>query len=66
MVLLLDQMAQRYGLLPTEAFTRATTLDMVIMDMALTYEQHQHKKSQPGYVPEVPLETLLEIKEKAQ
>lgn len=66
MVLLLDQLAQRYGLLPSETITRASTFDMVVMDMALTYEQYQHKKSQPGFVPEVSVETLLEIKEKAQ
>jgi hypothetical protein len=34
---------------------------MVIMDIAMTYEHHQHEKSQPGYIPDVPLETLLEI-----
>jgi hypothetical protein len=61
MVLLLDQMAKRYGLLPSEAFTKASTFDMVIMDIAMTYEHHQHEKSQPGYIPDVPLETLLEI-----
>lgn len=66
MVLLLDQMAQRYGLLPSEAITKATTFDMVIMDMALTFEQYQQKKSQPGYVPEVSLDTLLEIKDKVK
>jgi hypothetical protein len=66
MVLLLDQMAQRYGLLPTECLTRATTLDMVIMDMSLTYEHHQHEKSKPGYVPDVDVETLLAIKEQAK
>jgi len=58
-------MAQRYGLLPTECLSRASTLDMVIMDMALTYEHHQHKKQEPGYVPDVGVETLLAIKEQA-
>lgn len=58
-------MAQRYGLLPTECLNKASTLDMVIMDMALTYERHQHEKSKPGYVPEVDVETLLAIKEQA-
>lgn len=66
MVILLDQMSKRYGLLPSEAIARASTFDMVVMDMAMTYEHYQHQKSQPGYVPEVPLETLLEIKDNAQ
>ena len=65
MVLMLDQMSKRYGLLPSETITRASTFDMVVMDMAMTYEQHQHEKSQPGYVPDVPVETLIEIKERA-
>lgn len=66
MVLLLDQMAKRYGLLPSEVMNKGSTFDMVIMDMAMTYEHHQHEKSQPGYVPDVPLETLLAIKEGAK
>lgn len=66
MVLLLDQMAKRYGLLPSEAMLRASTFDMVVMDIAMTFEYHQQQKSQPGYVPDVPLDTLLEIKENAK
>jgi hypothetical protein len=65
MVLLLDQMSQRYGLLPSEAIIRASTFDMVVMDMAMTYEHHQHEKQKPGYVPEVDVDTLLAIKEQA-
>lgn len=63
---MLDQMAQRYGLLPSQVMQTASTWDMVIMDMAMTFEHHQHNKQQPGYVPDVPLETLLEIKGNAK
>lgn len=66
MVILLDQMAQRYGLLPSQVMLQANTFDMVVMDMAMTFEHYQQEKQKPGYVPDVPLETLMAIKEKAQ
>lgn len=56
-------MGQRYGLLPSEIISRASTFDLVVMDMALTYERHHQEKNQPGYVPEVSVEDLMKIKE---
>lgn len=58
-------MGQRYGLLPSEIISRASTFDLVVMDMAMTYERHHHEKNQPGYVPEVSVEDLIKIKESA-
>lgn len=63
MVILLDQLAQRYGLLPSEAISKASTFDMVVMDMALTFEQYQMNKDKAGFVPDVPVETLQNILE---
>lgn len=58
-------MGQRYGMLPSEVITRATTFDLVMMDTAMTLEQHQQKTSEEGYVPELSTEELLKIKERA-
>lgn len=58
-------MGQRYGCLPSKIIQEASTFDLVIMDMAMTYERHVHDSSQSGYVPEVSVEELLKIKERA-
>jgi hypothetical protein len=58
-------MAQRYGLLPSEVIVRATTFDMVMMDISLSVEKFWREKDQPGYIPPVSEEELLKIKERA-
>jgi hypothetical protein len=58
-------MGQRYGMLPSEIISRATTFDLVIMDTAMTLERHHQDASQPGYVPDLSVEELLKIKEQA-
>lgn len=58
-------MGQRYGMLPSEVITRATTFDLVMMDTAMTLEQHQQASSQEGYIPDMSTEELLKIKERA-
>jgi len=62
---MLDKMGQRYGLLPSEVVRRASTFDMVIMDISLHVEQYHHDRQQPGYIPPVSTEELLKIKERA-
>lgn len=55
MVLTLDTMAERYKMLPSEVLGRASTLDLYIMDAALSYHDHQNKIAsgkQPDYDPE--------------
>jgi hypothetical protein len=58
-------MGQRYGMLPSEVISRATTFDLVMMDTAMTLEQHQQEASQEGYIPDISTEELLKIKERA-
>lgn len=59
-------MGQRYGMLPSEILTRASTVDLVIMDIALTYERHVNESQQEGYVPDVPVDTLLKIRDQTK
>lgn len=35
------------------------------MDMALTYERHAQEANKPGYVPDVSVDELMKIKERA-
>lgn len=64
-VLTLDQLGKRYGLLPSEVIAKASTFDLVIFDIALTYERHVNESSKEGYIPDVPIEELMKIKERA-
>jgi hypothetical protein len=52
-------------MLPSDIITRASTFDLVIMDIAMTLERHEQEASQPGYIPDVTEEELLKIKERA-
>ena len=65
LILSIDRMGQRYGLLPSELMMRANTFDLVIMDSAMTIERYQQDSNQAGYVPEVSVEELLKLKERA-
>ena len=64
-MLSLDQLGQRYGMLPSKVIQEASTFDLVIMDMALTYERHIQDSSKKDYVPDVSVDELLKIKERA-
>jgi hypothetical protein len=63
LIMSIDRMGQRYGMLPSELMVQADTFDLVIMDMAMTFERHQEQASQPGYVPEASVEDLLKLRE---
>jgi hypothetical protein len=65
LLLSLDTMGQRYGMLPSRLIEEGSTFDLVVMDMAMTYEKHLHESSQKGYVPDISVEELMKIKDKA-
>lgn len=46
MILMLDTMSQRYGLLPSETMDRASTFDLVILEAAISYENFQRAKAE--------------------
>lgn len=41
----LDNLAHRYNCLPSEAFARATTFDLYILDISARWVRHQENKS---------------------
>ena len=55
----LDSLGQRYSLLPSEVMERATTFDLQVADLAMSYQRLQQNKSN-GVMPEVKPEVLLE------
>lgn len=51
MMLSLDNLANRYGMLPSEALARATTLDLHILDVGAKWVNHQQELAKSGENP---------------
>ena len=64
MILTIDNLGKRYGMLPSTVLQQATTFDLVIMDAAMAYENHANRD--PNTPIEVPEEDLLKILEKTR
>jgi hypothetical protein len=60
MIMAIDAMCNRYGLLPGELMSRASTFDLFIYDAAASYIRHAQDKAD-GKAGDIPQETLLEI-----
>ena len=45
LILTIDSLGKRYGMLPSEVLERSNTFDLYIMDAALTFENYHHKKA---------------------
>jgi hypothetical protein len=45
-VLLLDSLATRYHLLPSEVLRRSDTLDILVIDTAMSWHRMQHEQAQ--------------------
>jgi hypothetical protein len=63
MIMAVDTMASRYGMLPSRVMQDANTFDLVIMDAALGYQNYLRNKDDPNHVPDVSVEELLRIKD---
>jgi len=61
MVMLLDTLSERYGMLPSEVINRATTFDVFIADTAISYRNLvQERQMNPDQVPDISEADLLE------
>ena len=58
-------MSERYSILPTHILRDATTLDMVVFDVAMTFRSHQRQKaeSKKDGKPEIPPVSQSELEE---
>lgn len=54
LMLSLDNLASRYGLLPSEALARATTFDLTVLDISAKWENYQRAKAENGGRPPTP------------
>lgn len=65
MILMIDTLADRYKMLPSEVMDRGTTFDLYIMDAAISYHNHQARKD-AGKPPELTQEEMLEMIKKVK
>lgn len=56
----LDRLGNRYGLLPSEVMARATTLDIMVLDVSMSYEKFQADKA-AGKTPDFKEEDLQAV-----
>jgi hypothetical protein len=66
MILTLDNLGERYGRLPSEVLAQGSTLDLYIMDAALTYRDYQQKKADGKYTDVHTTNELQAILDKAR
>jgi hypothetical protein len=45
---MLDAMAERYGMLPSQVLQNASTRDLQIFDTAMSYRQYREEKAEKG------------------
>lgn len=65
MVMLIDTVAERYGMLPSEVMSRANTFDVFIADTAIGYRNLVQTRAMNGgkdVLPELTTQELLDIK----
>jgi hypothetical protein len=48
MIMLVDTLSERYGILPSEVMTRATTFDVFIADTAIGYRNTVQEREASG------------------
>lgn len=66
MLLTLDTLGERYGMLPSEVLVRGSTLDIYIMDAAISYHDYKSKRSQGQYAGGETQEELMAMLERAK
>jgi hypothetical protein len=54
LILMIDSLGKRYGMLPSEVLLRSNTFDLYIMDASLTFENYHHKKAMNNGVAPAP------------
>lgn len=70
--ILLDNLAHRYGLLPSEVLLRADTLDIMVADVVLSYEAWQREQQdaknsgRAPRPPDIPINTLQAMLERTK
>ena len=64
---MLDNLATRYGKLPSQVLREADSFDLSVMDVALTYRKYQQDKEDGKMDPSMyDMDSLQELREKAE
>ena len=58
MALTLDRIGTRYGLLPSQVLNQASTLDIMVMDISVSYEKMKLEQ-RDGHAPKMTEEDML-------
>ena len=66
LILALDCMAERYGVLPSEAISRGNTFDLYIMDAAMSYHNYRQKKASGQFAEQYSTDELQAMMQKAK
>jgi hypothetical protein len=66
MMLSLDNLAHRYGILPTEALMRGSTLDLRVLDVSARWQQHQQRGDTLPRATTLNQQDMLNMLKKAQ
>ncbi len=61
MILTLNNLAERYHCLPSEALSRATTFDLYVVNISAKWQEHQTQKQQ-GLTPAKRIPSVDEMK----
>jgi hypothetical protein len=61
LILTIDSLGKRYGMLPSEVLERSNTFDLYIMDASLSFENFHHKKQMNNGVDPSPDYTTDEL-----
>ena len=69
MIMLVDTLSERYGILPSEVMTRANTFDVFIADTAIGYRNAVQERAMNGDkkpTPKLSEKTMLEAMERVR
>ena len=65
---MIDALAQRYGVLPSHLMSQGDTFDLMVMDVAMSWETHMHNKKtgkhHNDYDPEQLQEAMNKVRAK--
>jgi hypothetical protein len=69
MIMLVDTLSERYGILPSEVMLRATTFDVFVADTAIGYRNAVQERAMNGDkkpIPKLSEKTMLEAMERVR
>jgi len=69
MIMLVDTLSERYGILPSEVMTRATTFDVFVADTAIGYRNTVQERAMNGDkkpTPKLSEQTMLAAMERVR